>query len=1818
MKKLITLWLFLSCFTHGFALTYYSKAAATDFTAVASWGSATDGTGANPATISNADDFIIQNSSVMNLNAGSASVANLTITLGSLTVGSNTLTVSLPTGNTAALNVAGGSTLIVTGGTITVNGAVYFANSSTFTQSGGTIIVDGNSGNAGTSIGAVPIFGIGYTTAGAASQISNATNANKITATGGTIRIVDPSISASASAYAFAFNAASSTYSNFSASHTLEFGNGSSVDAGGNTTNGFGCNISPISSGRLTLGNLIINSDATTANNRFVSIGTTTGFLGTITINSSGELRSTSNINVAGNIANNGIFTNIASTISFQTYISALNGVVATAQTVSGTGKYRNAATDASSSANFATIVINNNNSAGVTFDANSLLCTSVPSNTGTAATTLSFTAGAINTGSGTFILGTSIATLGSLSNYIAGGFGTGSTFAKWYAASSTGTAITASSLTVLGTAAGSGSYPFVVGANSRTLHINRPSVTGATGGIISVKHTDGSGLTTIGTVTDAGYTINRQTAATWDVAASGGFAAGTGTFSYAVSGQGLYFANNSNTRIMKSAAVFGTHQAGTNLPHGQRTGIAAADYTGTFYLGIDAADVPITSSMTGAWESGSTWVGGAAPVCGQNAVIASGHNVTVNASAAEASAITINSGGTLTVSGSTLKVGCVNNNNTLLNSGTLNVSGGTLNLNGNLSCPSGSTFSQTGGIINVDGNAAGVAANSVLTGTALVSWATVNVTLSGGTLTFIDPHAGTSASENAISFTGAANINASTTHTVQFGNGVSTDAGGNAAGGFRIAPGSKMAFGNIVMNSLASVGAVHIQSSQYGILGNLTITAGDFQIQSSNNIYVNGNVVNNGTLTTIGLLNFANYTSASATASTNAQTISGSGVFRNAITTPTANFASLVINNSNAAGVTFSDANSLLNGSNAGTVSGILFMTTGFVNTGINALVLGVSNALVGTLSYSAGGFASGSTFSRWWTASTGGATIAASMTPAGTATGVYPFAIGTTSLFAARSLYLNQTTAATTGGIISVKYTDGAGTTTVSIADGAYTVDTRSVGNWAVSQSSVTGTPAYTMALNAQSLYVATNGNSRITLASGVTGTHQAGSVFPNAQRTAISLANLTNTFYMGINGADVATTSIASGSWNDPNTWNKNAVPTCSDNVYIAGGFAVNANSTGCVSNSITINTGNTLTVVSGDLTMGCTLNNTSLTNNGTLTVNGGTLNINGNLSVPSGAIFSQTGGDINLDGNAAGNAANSVPSGTNLFNILTLPSNLTFSGGNFTVVDPPVGGTGQLAVNFNNSNAAQVDCSTNHTFRFGNGTSADAGTTSGFKVSFFGGNSSFAFGNLELKANSSNAATRFFQSQYGFPVRGNLTIESGAELNTVPNFSVVYLSGNLTVNTGGTLTMNVQLSMQGINQPTGVVTAVTSPQTISGGGTFRNAVTPTANLASFLINNTSSGGVTLGNDVSVSAGVGALTITAGKLILGTKNLTFNSSLSTIVGASASNYIVTDGTGQLKMSTASGVLKVFPIGASTTSYDPVEVKPTTGVLFGARVSTTLGGGAVSDATKIATRGWDITATGAGSTLMSLTDGSASYVPTIPSIGHYTGTAWEEFFTGTTYAANKWTGTNTMGSFSPFGVGQKGAFNAIVLAIELKSLTAFGKGNANVIQWTTNTEANNSHFNIERSLDGINNWTTIGSQKGKGNSTVENNYTFGDNNPLSISYYRLRSVATDGKEDVSKVVSVLRATGGKLAISRLFPTPSSDKVSVDFEATEVGNITAVVTDITGRVINTQIINAVEGLNRLDLNLSALTSGVYILTIADKTSVIAQRFVKN
>ena len=320
----------------------------------------------------------------------------------------------------------------------------------------------------------------------------------------------------------------------------------------------------------------------------------------------------------------------------------------------------------------------------------------------------------------------------------------------------------------------------------------------------------------------------------------------------------------------------------------------------------------------------------------------------------------------------------------------------------------------------------------------------------------------------------------------------------------------------------------------------------------------------------------------------------------------------------------------------------------------------------------------------------------------------------------------------------------------------------------------------------------------------------------------------------------------------------------------------------------------------------------------------------------------------------------------------------------------------------------------------------------------------------------------------------------------------------------------------------------------------------------------------------------------------VVIGDNDLYVNA----ITGGGDSSFIVLNGTGHLIIkSLPIDTPTTIPIGASILSYDPVTIQPTNSVDFTVRVKpiatgSGFAGGGVRNFNVVVPRQWELTPSSSpGSTILTFTNGGVTFVPNNPVVGHYTSSgAWEEL--PAIYNDGVWTTTAT--SFSPFAVGEAGGFES-TLPVELLSISVRNEGTVNVLDWSTTNEINNKGFQIER-LNAKNQWDSIGF---KNANSKESRYQFRDETPLcltGICYYRLRQIDLNGKEVLSKVVSVSIKNSDKL---KVYPSPTTDYLTIEnteLELFEIYNL------LGQRVLNGKITRQID--------VSNLPQGTFILKV--------------
>ncbi|MES2863281.1 MAG: GEVED domain-containing protein, partial [Bacteroidota bacterium] len=608
-------------------------------------------------------------------------------------------------------------------------------------------------------------------------------------------------------------------------------------------------------------------------------------------------------LNVAGNITNNG---------RIDTFVGTANQLVlngSMVQTVSGTGVFGGTLVSTTAT-----------NEVGVI---RQLIC----ANTNVATPniiwnvdnirilgTLNTTGARIALGSNKIYIG-NFASIGTHTSPVGTGF-IGGSIGRFWTAAATGTAITAGTDPTNATSR----YPFLspTGAQ-RALYITRSAGGVNTTGYLTVAYNNSNSVTTGLSAVDGAYTVTDRADASWTISLENGYSTSTATHTLVIVANSLLNASTANVRVMNASTFVGTHQGGTITPGGQRIGITTAQLTGgAFYLGLNSAEISNSSITSGDWNNASTWSKGTVPVCADGVLISPGHTVTVNSVGNFASNTTISNTATLVVSSGDLTIGCTNNNTPLTNNGTLTVSGGTLTVNGNINnALATSVFNQSGGAIVLDGNS-GIVATSVASATSIFNSESTNVNLIGGTLTFVDPHASVTSGSNLVIRLNNATVStvslaASPNHTTIFGDGISTTQAGVPAEGFRINNWASSAFlslGSIEVNGNNATGRSVTSIYQFETNGNIlvknnsTLSLATLIVGGNLNVNAGGTFINTGGVVASVI---ASNTTTTLTfgPTTLAQTFTNNGTCSNLAVAPTANFTSLTVNNTNAAGIT-------------------------------------------------------------------------------------------------------------------------------------------------------------------------------------------------------------------------------------------------------------------------------------------------------------------------------------------------------------------------------------------------------------------------------------------------------------------------------------------------------------------------------------------------------------------------------------------------------------------------------------------------------------------------------------------------------------------------------------------------------------------------------------------------------------------------------------------------------------------------------------------------------------------------------------------------
>lgn len=186
---------------------------------------------------------------------------------------------------------------------------------------------------------------------------------------------------------------------------------------------------------------------------------------------------------------------------------------------------------------------------------------------------------------------------------------------------------------------------------------------------------------------------------------------------------------------------------------------------------------------------------------------------------------------------------------------------------------------------------------------------------------------------------------------------------------------------------------------------------------------------------------------------------------------------------------------------------------------------------------------------------------------------------------------------------------------------------------------------------------------------------------------------------------------------------------------------------------------------------------------------------------------------------------------------------------------------------------------------------------------------------------------------------------------------------------------------------------------------------------------------------------------------------------------------------------------------------------------------------------------------------------------------------------------------------------------FQSVPLPVELISFEGESKDRYNLLTWLTASEINSDFFTIEKSKDGKT-FEVVGIVDGAGNSNIVSKYEKIDDNPYhGTSYYRLKQTDYDGTYKYSIPISLsLKSMYEDISV---FPNPVTGNGYLTFNSLKDDDQTVVIYDVSGRLVYHEQYTIIKGDNKLVLETSLLTKGMYFIKIADGADGVNIKFIK-
>jgi hypothetical protein len=174
------------------------------------------------------------------------------------------------------------------------------------------------------------------------------------------------------------------------------------------------------------------------------------------------------------------------------------------------------------------------------------------------------------------------------------------------------------------------------------------------------------------------------------------------------------------------------------------------------------------------------------------------------------------------------------------------------------------------------------------------------------------------------------------------------------------------------------------------------------------------------------------------------------------------------------------------------------------------------------------------------------------------------------------------------------------------------------------------------------------------------------------------------------------------------------------------------------------------------------------------------------------------------------------------------------------------------------------------------------------------------------------------------------------------------------------------------------------------------------------------------------------------------------------------------------------------------------------------------------------------------------------------------------------------------------------------IIVPLELQQFDGKNvNNNSNILSWSTQSEVNVSHFDVQKLIGGK--YTTI--QRIAAKNGIKQEYSTYDNKVSKYNYYRLLMVDVDGRKTISDEILVASQYDSGLDIN-IYPNPVAEELHIDFGDTNKSGYVKIINQLGQNEKHVSF----DETREINLTVSDLSAGIYYLV----SEVEGQSIVKS